>query len=104
MLLYVERWLKASVQLKDGEIEARTMGTPQGGVISPLLANLFLHYAFDHWMQSNYPSNPFERYADDSVVHCVSKAQAMELKTAIAKRNGAVRARATSEEDEDSLL
>ncbi|MCP4488014.1 MAG: group II intron reverse transcriptase/maturase [Gammaproteobacteria bacterium] len=84
--LYVERWLKAPVQTRDGVIEERNMGTPQGGVISPLLANLFLHYAFDHWMQSNYPSNPFERYADDSVVHCESKLQAMELKSAIAGR------------------
>jgi RNA-directed DNA polymerase len=86
VLLYVERWLKAPVQLLDGEIEARTKGTPQGGVISPLLANLFLHYVFDHWMQSNYPANPFERYADDSVVHCDSKAEAIELKAAITKR------------------
>ncbi len=64
------------------------MGTPQGGVISPLLANLFLHYAFDDWMQRNYPSNPFERYADDAVVHCDSEAQAWELKSEIAKRMG----------------
>lgn len=84
--LYVERWLKAPVQTRAGDIEERTLGTPQGGVISPLLANLFLHYAFDHWMQSSYPANPFERYADDSVVHCDSKVQAMELKTEIAKR------------------
>lgn len=86
VLLYVERWLKAPVQLLDGEIEARTMGTPQGGVISPLLANLFLHYAFDSWMQSTYPSNPFERYADDSVVHCNTEAEAEKLKFEIAKR------------------
>lgn len=86
VLLYVERWLKAPVQLMSGEIEERTMGTPQGGVISPLLANLFLHYAFDHWMQRNYPHNPFERYADDAVVHCNSEAQARELKTEIEKR------------------
>lgn len=86
VLLYVERWLKAPVQLRSGEIEERSQGTPQGGVISPLLANLFLHYAFDHWMQRNYPSNSFERYADDSVVHCDSKAEAMKLKSAIAKR------------------
>jgi RNA-directed DNA polymerase len=86
VLLYVERWLKVPVQTRDGEIEERTMGTPQGGVISPLLANLFLHYAFDYWMQSNYPQNPFERYADDSVVHCDSKTQAIELRSAIAKR------------------
>ncbi len=58
VLLYVERWLKAPVQLMDGTLEERTLGTPQGGVISPLLVNLFLHYAFDHWMQSNHPSSP----------------------------------------------
>jgi len=86
VLLYVERWLKAPVQLMDGEIEERTMGTPQGGVISPLLANLFLHYAFDHWMQGNHPSNPFERYADDAVVHCETQAEAVKLKSEIAKR------------------
>ncbi len=86
VVLYVERWLKAPVQLMDGAIEERTMGTPQGGVISPLLANLFLHYAFDHWMQSNHPSNPFERYADDAVVHCDTEAEAVELRSEIAKR------------------
>jgi len=86
VLLYVERWLKAPVQLPNGEIESRTMGTPQGGVISPLLANLFLHYAFDHWMQSTYPSNPFERYADEAVVHCNTEAEAVKLKSEIAKR------------------
>ncbi len=86
VLLYVERWLKAPVQLTDGEIEKRAMGTPQGGVISPLLANLFLHYAFDHWMQNNHPSIPFERYADDAVVHCGTKAEAIKLKTEIANR------------------
>ena len=86
VLLYVERWLKAPVQLTDGEIEERTMGTPQGGVISPLLANLFLHYAFDYWMQSNYPMCPFERYADDIVAHCETKEQAVKLKSEIAKR------------------
>ena len=80
------RWLKAPVQTKNGGIEKRTLGTPQGGVISPLLANLFLHYAFNHWMQSNYSSNSFERYVGDSVVHCDSKAQAEELKSAIEKK------------------
>lgn len=86
VLLYVERWLKAPVQLSGGEIEARIMGTPQGGVISPLLANLFLHYAFDHWMQSTHPLNPFERYADDAIVHCDTEAEAVKLKSEIAKR------------------
>ncbi|WP_235185873.1 group II intron reverse transcriptase/maturase [Methylomarinum vadi] len=66
ILLYIERWLKASVQLPCGTVEERTLGTPQGGVISPLLANLFLHYGFDHWMERNYPGIPFERYADDA--------------------------------------
>lgn len=88
VLLYVERWLKAPVQLQGGELEVRTKGTPQGGVISPLLANLFLHYAFDHWMQSNHSSNPFERYADDIVAHCETEAEALKLKTEIAERLG----------------
>jgi len=64
VLLYVERWLKASVQMEDGSIVARNAGTPQGGVISPLLANLFLHYAFDMWMVREFPHIPFERYAE----------------------------------------
>ena len=86
VLLYVERWLKAPVQLMDGEIEKRTIGTPQGGVISPLLANLFLHYAFDYWMQINHPSTPFERYADDVVVHCDTESAAAKLRSEIGKR------------------
>ncbi len=86
VLLYVERWLKAPVQLLNGEIEERTLGTPQGGVISPLLANLFLHYAFDYWMQSNHPSTLFERYADDVIVHCDTEAEAVKLKSEIAER------------------
>jgi RNA-directed DNA polymerase len=76
MLLYIERWLKApAVNAKGGTVE-RTQGTPQGGVISPLLANLFLHYAFDSWMSGNFPTLPFERYADDILVHCRTKKQA----------------------------
>jgi group II intron reverse transcriptase/maturase len=67
-------------------MEQRTKGTPQGGVISPLLANLFLHYAFDAWMRRTYPSIQFERYADDSVVHCGSKRQAEEVLKAIRDR------------------
>jgi RNA-directed DNA polymerase len=67
LLLYIERWLKAPTQLEDGTRAARNKGTPQGGVISPLLANLFLHYGFDKWMERSYPSIPFERYADDCV-------------------------------------
>ncbi len=82
--LYVKRWLKADVQLSDATIVKRDRGTPQGGVVSPLLANLFLHYAFDRWLGVNFPDNPFERYADDSVVHCRTEEEAVKLKDAIA--------------------
>lgn len=73
VLLYIERWLKAGVEQADGSIVARTKGTPQGGVISPLLANIYLHYCFDTWMKKEHFYNPFERYADDIVIHCNSK-------------------------------
>jgi RNA-directed DNA polymerase len=84
--LYVGRWLRAPVQRPDGTVVARTTGTPQGGVISPLLANLFLHYVFDAWMQQRDPSVPFERYADDVIVHCRSKREAETVLQAIAER------------------
>jgi len=86
VLLYIERWLKAPVQLEDGSLIHRQRGTPQGGVISPLLANLFLHYAFDKWMEKGYPHIPFERYADDGICHCWSKAEAEGLRVAIERR------------------
>jgi RNA-directed DNA polymerase len=86
ILLYVERWLKAPGQQADGTRIERNQGTPAGGVISPLLANLFLHYAFDKWMERNYPQNPFERYADDVIAHCKSEAEANQLKKAIELR------------------
>lgn len=86
VLLYVGRWLTAPVQMPDGTIEARTRGTPQGGVVSPLLANLFLHYAFDAWMRREHPDVPFERYADDAICHCRSRQQAERLKTALEQR------------------
>ena len=76
VLLYVKRWLEAPLRLPDGTISERTMGTPQGSAISPLLANLFMHYAFDAWMARAYPAVTFERYCDDAVVHCRSKVQA----------------------------
>ncbi len=79
VLLYIERWLKAGIEQADGSIAARTKGTPQGGVISPLLANLYLHHAFDMWMSRHFASNPFERFADDIIVHCDSKAEAEHL-------------------------
>ncbi len=86
LLLYIERWLKAPMEIKAGQTQERTMGTPQGGVISPLLANLFLHYAFDKWMKDNYSQNPFERYADDIIVHCKTQEEAELLLEAIRKR------------------
>jgi RNA-directed DNA polymerase len=70
VLLYIERWLKAPVMMEDGSLVPRDQGTPQGGVISPLLANLFLHYVFDVWLTRAMPGIPFERYADDIVCHC----------------------------------
>lgn len=86
MLLYIERWLKAPFQEEDGTVIERTVGTPQGGVISPLLANMFLHYVFDKWMERNYPQNPFARYADDGVVHCRTEAEAIAIQEALACR------------------
>ncbi len=86
VLLYIERWLKAPVQMPDGSIVERERGTPQGGVISPLLANLFLHYAFDMWMCRNFPGIPFARYADDAICHCRSEDQAMALRAALDAR------------------
>ena len=86
MLLYIERWLTAPAQLADGTLVPRQKGTPQGGVISPLLANLFLHYAFDEWMRRTYPQNPFARYADDVVVHCQTESEVGALRKAIAGR------------------
>ena len=86
VLLYTQRWLKAGIEQADGSIAARAKGTPQGGVISPLLANLYLHHAFDMWMSRHYPSNPFERYADDIIVHCSSKVEAEHLLSSIRQR------------------
>jgi RNA-directed DNA polymerase len=84
--LYIARWLRAPVQKTDGTREQRTRGTPQGGVISPLLAHLFLHYAFDLWMRRKYPHVQFERYADDAIVHCRSEKQARTVREAIRDR------------------
>ena len=84
--LYIARWLRAPVQRPDGTLGERTKGTPQGGVISPLLANLFLHYAFDLWMRRTFPRVRFERYADDAIVHCGSERQAREVLEAIRGR------------------
>jgi len=86
VLLYIERWLKAPMQMSDGTMAAREKGTPQGSQISPLLANLFMHYAFDQWMDREHPGCPFERYADDIIAHCDSEEQARTLLAAAADR------------------
>ena len=84
--MYIERWLKTPFVLRNGEVIERNAGTPQGGVISPVLANMFLHYVFDMWMKRNFPQAPFERYADDGVVHCKSKEEALFIKESLVKR------------------
>jgi group II intron reverse transcriptase/maturase len=86
VVLYVKRWLQAPLQLPDGTLQKRDRGTPQGSAVSPVLANLFLHYAFDMWMARQFPGVAFERYVDDAVVHCVSEIQAHRVVAAIARR------------------
>ena len=79
VILYTERWLKAPLQVSDGLLIERTKGTPQGGVISPVLSNLFLHYVFDVWMGNNHPGKQWCRYADDGLVHCKTEQEAQKL-------------------------
>jgi group II intron reverse transcriptase/maturase len=86
VLLYVERWLAAPLQHPDGVLEQRSKGTPQGSAVSPILANLFMHYAFDLWMVREFPGCPFERYADDAIVHCKTRRQAEHVLSRIAAR------------------
>jgi RNA-directed DNA polymerase len=86
VLLYVKRWLAAALQYPDGPVVERTRGTPQGSAVSPILVNLFMHYAFDTWMARNHPDCPFERYADDAIVHCQSRRQAQDVLAGIAAR------------------
>jgi RNA-directed DNA polymerase len=86
ILMYIERWLTAPFETAQGTRLLRDRGTPQGGVVSPILMNLFMHYAFDVWMQRYFPQCPFARYADDAVVHCRSQEQAQEVMQAIASR------------------
>jgi len=86
VLLYVKRWLAAPLQHPDGALVERDKGTPQGSAVSPVLANLFMHYAFDLWMTREFPDCPFERYADDAVVHCKSRRQAEYVRARIAAR------------------
>jgi len=77
--LYIKRWLTAPMQMPDGEQVARELGTPQGGVISPVLSNLFLHYVFDKWLEKHYPNTPWCRYADDGLIHCHSEAETKHM-------------------------
>ena len=86
LLIYIQRWLTAPFQLKDGTQVARTAGTPQGGVIGPVLANLFLHYVFDDYLTKAFPQIWWERYADDGVLHCQSYKQALYIRDKIDKR------------------
>ena len=86
ILLYVERWLTAPMQKEDGSIMERSRGTPQGGVASPLLANIFMHHAFDEWMKREHPNIPFERYADDILLHCKTEKQARFIRDKIEQR------------------
>ena len=86
VILYIERWLKAPMQLSDGHVIERDKGTPQGGVISPVLSNLFLHYVFDVWMKKHYPMLPWCRYADDGLVHCQTENEAQQILEALKKR------------------
>lgn len=86
VVLYVTRWLQAPIQTRDGDLVARDRGTPQGSPVSPVLANMFLHYAFDTWMDRAFPGISFERYVDDAVVHCTSREQAETVVAAIDER------------------
>jgi RNA-directed DNA polymerase len=86
VLLYVKRWLAAPLQMPDGTLTERDKGTPQGSAVSPILANLFMHFAFDRWLTRNHPGVAFERYADDAVVHCRTQRQAEAVLAGIATR------------------
>jgi group II intron reverse transcriptase/maturase len=86
VVLYVQRWLQAPLVLPNGTLQQRVRGTPQGSSISPVLANLFMHYAFDAWMARQFPTVTFERYADDVVVHCRSQRQACHVRQAVENR------------------
>jgi RNA-directed DNA polymerase len=91
VLLYIERWLKAPMVQEDGTTVERSRGTPQGGVVSPILANLFLHYTFDLWMARTHPGLPWCRYADDGLVHCRNEQEAQALKSELQARLAACR-------------
>lgn len=86
VVLYVKRWLKAPIQMPDGRLAERDKGTPQGSAVSPVLANLFMHYAFDSWLGREFPAVEFERFADDAVVHCATERQALQVRAALSER------------------
>lgn len=86
VILYIERWLEAPMQLPDGSMVERTKGTPQGGVISPILSNLFLHYVFDAWMTKHHPEAPWCRYADDGLVHCKTEREVQQILAKLKER------------------
>jgi RNA-directed DNA polymerase len=86
IILYIERWLKAPLQLNDGSLQKRNCGVPQGGVISPVLSNLFLHYVFDLWMHIKHPATPWCRYADDGLVHCKTQLEACQILAELTER------------------
>jgi RNA-directed DNA polymerase len=85
-MLYIGQWLTAPLQLADGTRVERTRGTPQGGVVSPVMANLFMHYTFDVWMRRTFPDTPWCRYADDGLVHCRTEQEAQAIKAALDAR------------------
>ena len=86
VVLYVKRWLKAPIRMPDGRLAGRDRGTPQGSAVSPVLANLFMHYAFDSWLEREFPAVEFERFADDAVVHCATERQARQVLAALGQR------------------
>ncbi len=90
IVLYVRRWLAAPIVMPDGQVAERDKGTPQGSAISPVIANLFMHYAFDKWLEREFPAVEFERYADDAVVHCATERQAREVLAALEQRMAGV--------------
>ena len=104
VLLYVERWLAAPLEHPSGALEQRSKGTPQGSAVSPILANLFMHYAFDTWMARNFPGCPFERYADDAVVHCKTQAPSRVCAWPDRRADAGGRATASPGQNADRLL
>ncbi len=100
--MYIQRWLNMPVQKSNGEmVEKQGKGTPQGGVISPLLVNLCLHYTFDKWLEIHFPTVKYERYADDAVIHCTTKSEAEHVLKALQRR---MQFRTTSCKDETGIL